>query len=536
MELRYKVIIADDERIVVDGLINYIQWDQFGIDVVATAENGLDAYHLVQTHQPDILITDIVMPDLDGMELIQKLRSSGFNSLKIILLSGFNEFEFAQKAIANGASGYLLKPTSPQDLNDIIGRMVKELNVEKSLEEMLARSQPYLVSSFYNDVFHGQIQDDGEYRYLLNLFGFREIRNRIAVLMVHPIRKAEEGTSSSSDTGGRLYYSVYIVVKRFIEERGLGYVLPDNQYGVVIILSLAEDWQECDEYRNIGRTLDSLRTSIGHYIDVNATISVGSVQEHSLDGLRKSFKDCQTAMNYRVNFGNHATVYYNDLGSLPHSRPPHPSFQLQVLSRALINRDFQAVQTALKEIFSQENGLIFSDEYINDLCRVVLLTVSLTLLEIGESIRDLWTVEEGDDPWKKNFAEIGNLDKLLQWFERFLSVIIRKIVHLSSARNRRLCDQIKQYVTDNIEHNIKLDQLSGKFNLTPNYISSVFKETTGTSYKDFVANVKIDKARELIKTSRYTNAEIALMLGFRNYEHFRKKFKFLTGLNPSEYY
>lgn len=457
-----KVLLADDEVKVLRHLQAAIPWEQLGLEVKATAQTGLDALHATRQTPIDIVITDIRMPGMDGLSLCQKLREQN-PRVQIIILSGFQDFAYAKKAIELQVLGYCLKPIDTGDLTGLLRTAVRN-TMQNKIEN--------------GDALLDLIEDGNS----------NNIRSALHDLGIH-----SDGYYVAASIG------VHNVEKTLGAQ--LSYKLGKHKY---LYLS-SQPFQRANAERIIAYATG--RSGIGLY---PTPVS----PEHLKDAIEDTL-----AMTYQFFVNGHPTV----CDSLVNG--PLVNDVFTKLDHAIKQRE--RLKSLLEELSLANCGLIFNIQTAFIFCnRVASCPFFGGASEYGELM--LYGFEQLP-------TDYVNLNALLKEFASEINPTIQDKVEpvITSCSSSFL--PILRYLDQNYEKDLSLKKIAEHFHLNASYISQLIRSETGLTYTQYVTELRMNKAKELLKTTSLSLAEVSEAVGFNDYFYFIKKFKKEVGVTPGKY-
>lgn len=522
----YKVIIADDEEKICVLLNNSIQWEKLGLKLCCICHNGLELKEAVEKEQPDILITDICMPGMNAIELIKDMREKGDNA-KILIVSGYRQFEYAREALKYGVDNYLLKPIDEEELNEALRKICLEISVEKNdvLTEDIDKIKDTLQSFFLQDIKnHADMKDSvsladindkyytkfrqGVFRVIYvkidikgkenEKFNLRIVQEKIRNKCMETINKVHYDTIVSFVQGGVIFTVNYD---------------PDKEYS---INQLA---------KNI---LEDSRQAVSLFGGLNVTIGIGKMCRDILE-IKDSFQSAADAVIYRIISGTNKVYSCEATCS---EGTVHK--EIDESSRKNFIRIFELCNT---ELFSQKLEDIVKEKRKNILDLYKSLEECVRLFY---SILDETHLEENNDftAGKDILYEMDNaltVMELVSVVEENIKRLMKKILEERRQKGNKPIREAKEYVKKHYASKIKLEDVAKEVALSPSYLSSVFSKEEGMTFVDWVNEYRIEVAKELLRNGDYTVAETCEMVGINNQRYFSKLFKSKVGIKPVEY-
>jgi two-component system, response regulator YesN len=520
----YKVFLVEDEIVTREGIRDNVDWKSAGFEFCGEAPDGEIALPLIEANQPDLLITDIKMPFMDGLQLCKIIREH-MPWVKIIILSGHDEFQYAQTAIQLGVSEYLLKPVSVRDLQSMLGRAVEALDRERIERDHLKSLRQ-------------QVDD--------NLVLLREKFLRRLVLGGFTSAQAIE---QSGQLGLSLIANCYLVVL-------LQIVLPENTRAA-----------SYDDYQHIERIISALVGSnrdaflVQKDIEELLLLIKGDnteqlVQEAAfLVQLIREEIETRTLCSLRIGFGSAerrlGDIYHSFSAALANLSytgegkllPPSERADNQI---GQVRLDQSAVEHFLKSGSVKEFDQFFTSQ-LEPISQAALRSPLVKqylfmdiLLTTAQAINDMGG-EAG-----RVLPEIHEIEMLLARVKTTEDVreeirnIIQRLLAFRDSRvdnqQTRVVDQAKTYIKKNLaDPDLSLNQVAASVNLSPSHFSVVFSQELGETYRDYLSRLRIEHSKELLRTTNLLCSEVAYQSGYNDPHYFSYIFKKNTGLSPQQF-
>lgn len=501
-----KVLVADDEKRVCALICALIDWEGLGMNLVGTAYDGLAALKMIETHQPDLLITDIRMPGIDGLELIRQARLLQ-GELQFIIISGHKQFDYAQHAIKYGVAEYLLKPIKEQELNQTLLRIKKEFEekerVETTIQELRDAKRSLRHSSFTSFLTTGN-------GHLLDQWEEHAPNLAIALIALRGIR------------GRHVLGIIQTKVLHILENSTLTASLASHEGDVYILFSF-EDAQR-EELLAVCQTIvEVLKTQAQLFGDLKSAVALG-VGVTSSKEISTSLQSARHRLSQRLVGGfeqfyqakqeqNIETQIYRDTiasSFTQHCAQGNPNLQSLVdpLFKELSTEPVALIEEVLLQSFLDAQG--FVEEQNPD------LEIDPELLF---ALRDAATVEDLRLRYQQSLSE------LIQAHTENQEHALSKPIKLAKAMiDQEFCDEL-----------LSLERVSDAVHLNPSYFSGLFKKRMGLGFAEYVLEVRMTEAKKLLSQTSKTIAQVAAEVGFRDPKHFSRTFKKHVQMKPNEY-
>jgi Response regulator containing CheY-like receiver domain and AraC-type DNA-binding domain len=514
-----KAIIVDDEPITREGLIDFIEWDKLGVEIIGEAEDGIEGLELAKSGQPDIVICDIKMPRMDGISFASQLKEA-LPSCKVIFLSGYSDVEYLKSAIKINAVDYVEKPVDIEEFEELIKKTVllcrkekmKQLQ-EKELMDKVQRSIPYLQNRLILDIMGSTEADTEKINENLKYIGSTFTEDGQYICCVIKLR----------DNG--MQGKVIENIRSLIQNTGIPFIIGFYEQFIVVVILAGQKYGNEDIYGYC----QHIKEAVKNEFNISLTIGVGR-KEKGLLSIKNSYIGAVDALKYEFYEGPNMVFRYNfSEGSIKGS--------------LLFDREqFVAVENCLKrEDIKSAAGLI--NDMIDDLkvsknpeveqARKALFNIYLLISRIYEE--NVFEIESDNDIlWAKVFMT-GELSNIRTFINNRLMAIEDRINLTKNNREKSVIKDVEDYIKENYNRDISISCISDKVYLTPTYLCLLFKKEKGETINDYLTKVRIEKSKVMLTNRRYKLYEVARMVGYNDANYFAKVFKKITGYNPSDY-
>ncbi len=529
----YRIMLVDDEEEVRTSMIKTMKWEEAGFVVVGDAENGKDALEKIEIYEPDVILTDIKMPYMDGLELARQLKEN-YPSTRIVVFSGFDDFEYAKQAIKCNVTEYILKPVNGEELTAILIKIRDSLNKEmeekrslETLRESYKKNLPLLKEHFFLDLVHGKVDAD-TIALKLQEFKLQNLIGSSVVVACTEISLKQEKRNISSQYKEELYLT--LSVERCLEEKLSGiyeYVLFHSGGRIHMIIALKE-----------AQSLSHLMVLLNHACkeckrihDIDITVGLGEAYPE-IEQAKRSYKEAKAALGYQKIMGKGSTIYIKDMEPLNH-RKPMEFLEENELIAAIKFGNKEDILECIHQIFDKMEEL-----------KLHTIEHQLNILSFIHMIVKLLN-DTGIDTLKifDNTVDLNDLIISLQDsndFKRWLLQVCNKISdHIGTDREnvtQSIINSakllIEKFYSDPL---LSVEVLCQHLHITPTYFSTIFKKETGQSYVSYLTRLRMEKAKEFIELSDEKTYVIARKVGYEDPNYFSYVFKKQFGVSPSRY-
>lgn len=526
-----KLLLVDDEQPILDGLKQLIDWSEIGVSSIKTATNGRDALAVMNNFKPDIIITDIKMPFMNGLELIRTVKED-LPETKCIVLCGYQDFEYARQAMKYGAVRYLVKPVEEEELIEIIEDISKSmLNTSQEKERMedinrkLIESEPFLRNKLLYDVVSGETADLYDVFSKLNRIGIKKVPQKF----VCAVLEFEINDSPGGFTGEDLElvrFAVANIADELICSKAGGLVFYMLKKQIIMLVDVSGLNPHILE-----TLLRDIIYQISKHLNILITIGVSSIQ-NTIEEAPKAFKEAKSALRYKLLIGWGKVISYNDVANDINKGIIIPVSAWKRLENNIITGASGNIPDVVEALFNELRLLKGVDPTeLLEKCRDELLLIRRNIEGIGFEDTLLKDFIDGFDQ-KMYIVTLEELEA------EFIDVFQRLAEDIFQANNmgvKSVINQIKKYIDQNYTDNITLNTLSEKFYINSSYVSRLFKQELGENYVDYLTGKRMEEAIKLLLRTEMHVYEISENIGYGNPKYFSQLFKKYTGMSPKEY-
>jgi two-component system response regulator YesN len=528
----YRIILIDDEPLILAGIASLICWEDYDCSIVGKATNGHAAIDLILETRPDIVITDIRMPVMNGLELIKACKEKNCE-FAFIFLTNLEDFQLAKQAVHLGAVDYLVKlDLKPQTLIQALDRAKEhcsrmESHHNKELYTLLLKdNQKQLERNYFSQLilnppdheFSPNPEIDGRYpKIYLILFQMKPEQVQFGLTEAYDFSFISNQLLDIISGIGTRYFSSHTIL-----------TLQKDMMLLVI-----SPKPESDNEKSLSEFCTKVNVAIGTYFALTAQFGI-SQKRIRPNQLSDAFLEAQSALERCYYDSSLRTAFYSN----PSSRLKQPAqreFNINFLKKSMSAAVLENESQALKEIF-QELSDLFA-QYKPDKTQAVSACIN-----IYSYLHDLLQNENAETnafPYSMNIAEqlsqLGSLDDILLWLNSFCEKICAMLAERKEKRSDKFVYMAKRYINEHYREKLTLSEIAEYLKISPGYLSSSFSRYMNQTVSDYIAEVKIEHAKELINSGQYLIYEIADQLGFENAYYFSKVFKKVTGMAPKNY-
>ena len=522
-----KVVIADDEERICQLIQALVDWKRLGMEIAGMAHNGVEAYQMVQHVHPDILITDIRMPGLSGLELIEKVKES-CPETEIIVISGYAHFEYAQQAIRFGVGHYLLKPINRAELTETLEKLKERIGEREESErsrqvliEKAQKNEHYMRSKLFSALMDGKMEPVSR-ETLENQYGIS-----IKPGIVQPFclkMDCEEETLGSSSVA-ILMSKALEILERNLKGKCLESVMEIRGFYCIGLLNYESRKQE--EIRRILKNcLSQIEVQKAIFQNVEFSAALGT-PVRDVEELASSSSGVRKLIQQRLVKGS---------GRLIEHQESYSSLQSEKILEKYVREMTHAV-----EVMSIEQADAAVEALQKKICEVQkprgcdILDLIYSAADVFAACTQIADRTEQLEWFRKRCEQCSNTEKLFLQLKNFQQKHIQDIEEKRENERVRPVRKAKEYIQNHYGDPITLEEVSSEVGLSPTYFSVLFKKTEGEGFARYLINVRIEQAKILLRETNLPVVEICKKVGYNDLKHFTQTFEKVTEVKPSTY-
>lgn len=529
-----KMFIVDDEDMEREGIRNLHAWEQSGVTIIGEAWNGLSALEALANVEPDVVITDVRMPGMSGLEFAAKLKQR-YPAVKFIFISGYEDFDAARNAVDVNAVAYLMKPINRvvliRTIEKTIGKIVEEKHREEEghrLKHQVEASLPVLREQFLRDMLLGIERVEGERTIQqAKQYGLSLPHGQTAVMVV---KRESSGLDDDEklERQHSLSINVYQELSRLIHEATqLPPVMTrESEFTIVIPCSDAVSPEDMEEH--LEQTAESWLAHLERMTGVRVTIGI-AMADDGVTRIHHMYRRARMAVNRKFYLGSQHVIWYED----DEGTPGEPVLLVQRMKVELAEAIWTADADKIEHMITTcLQGRQMKREQAWFVAADLMNTALQAVAERKDLLRTI--LEQGGAPWDK-MLQPETIDELSEWVVSYIQGIAGLAKACRGKKNEQVVQTIKQCVLEEYMTDLTVEYLAGKVYLAPGYVRKLFKNETGATLKDYIVQTRMNKACELLRRPDYKVNEVAHAVGYENVSYFCAVFKNFYGTTPGEF-
>lgn len=527
----FHVMIVDDEHIIRKGLINFIDWNSLECEVICEADNGILARDLLHSKAPDIVIADIKMPGLDGLGLAEYIYKN-LSGIKVILLTGYSDFKYAQSAIKFNVVDFVLKPSSTEKIIEavnkakkiIIDEQIKEnklLNLENKVKENLQNIQEKFIQDLINGVFSNREN-------ILKKIKQLKINLKNYYVLVYKI-DIDRAIVTNSALDKKV--NTLVEIKNFMSmifKDLKHYTLIINNKTLCTLISFRNSNSQNTQY--ILNKSEKILNFVNNFINIPISIGISNMHTKPSD-IQVAFAEAQKCLSYKFYGDSNIFIYSHYEESEHHFIEKTTNDYIDRIIKYVGSGNNHEAVEELHELFEYQKTSKQPIEHIKTTAILICSHCSKLLNNYHLNFSDMLNSSDNICEYILQCESIVKLSDILE-------IIIQSTASSLNSldfQDNYIIKKAMNYVNENYQNCIKLDVLADFIHVNSCYLSRLFKKETGSTLTETITKLRIEKAKELLISKKYKTYEIASMVGFEDPAYFSYVFKKHTGLSPNHY-
>ncbi len=520
-----KVIMADDEVVILNGLKHMVPWEKLEIELVGEAQNGTDLLREILDKKPQVVISDIKMPGLTGLDVIRQVKEAGLDDIKFIFISGFQEFTYAKEALAYGAVDYLLKPVNALDLEEAIKKALEQFE-EHSVSKLFEESESE-IELLFDKINEGNEVDSKELKKNFDKLQI-DLENKLFIglsigILPTDIRKLREQSITKYHL---TQFSVFNRTAELFKEQKCGFMIKRDEDAIHLIMVLEKD----DEMGFFERYVHPIRSEVEREFNVELHIGIGMRTDNVMQ-LKNVYKTSKFAfVNYFFeeksvldfdNMHKQYTVSFED-----YTKQLDEVFQAILLKEG---RVLEQVDKILQMIYEIHYGNPYATK-----TRVINFMDDL-MLKINQYSLIRKSYEKEQEELQNKIRDALNYPELHKLVMKYYEGLVADIYQTERVREASSIEMIKRFIREHYMEDLSVKKVAEFACVSQNYFSAMFKKETGENFKAYLTAIRMEEAMKLLLDTEMKTYEIGEAVGYNNVRRFVDAFRSKYGMSPMDY-
>ncbi len=532
----YKVIVVDDEHLVLRELHSYINWSKIGLEIVGEAKNGEEACTLVELLHPHIVITDMNMPGLNGLQFIEWLRKNGY-ATKVIVLSGYDDFKYTRPSFLLDAFDYLLKPLNETELIQSLIRAVEEIKHEsgEKLNEitrhfLMNRAMGLMRDNFLSNVIHGVIRDENEMLIEADELKFIFPMSGLQAVVIKSYYIDNRIHQTFNGNWDLFYYSALNIINECLSEINVISFRNTKKTNEFVAIVSCQSKQHIEQ---VSLLVKRMEAALSKYSRTAICTGIGG-RKNRISDISASYAEAVNSIESKA----FSLVKYDgtDFDSKLES------------NRKSVHLKWKAWLENIRLFV--EGSATFTSAYLINQIDELFVELELAALSIQELkkylVNTLLLLERFNDEtagschqlifqYKQHIEEM-ELQRVKSSLIQIISCLVDDLLgNAAQIRNsKEMIEHVKRYVQDNYS-TASLDEISKRFFINKSYFCTLFKSVTGSHFSDYLTEIRMEKAKLMLGNGHLKTYEINKKVGYKDQRYFSQVFRKYTGVQPGTY-
>lgn len=532
-----KIMVVDDEMLLRLAIKNLMNWEEYGYQMIEDTSSGETAIEIIRENTPDILITDVKMPRMDGVELIKYIEQY-YPRIRIIVLSGYSDFDIVKSALLHGADDYILKPDiTPEGLLNIVNKVRdKHFKNENSSKEKRVKENEveknflHLRNEFLRELVLGKLDGSDEIekqnilykagllkgKYILCTIKFDNI-HEISSLYDNHDRKMLKGTALN-------------IIKEIFSFKGAYFSVEYDEYVCLIYMN---GYSEKEFLSSIYDFTGKLSSGLSRYVNISVSIGLSKITG-GRDEIARAYGQCTKAIEYRFYTGGGKVHNYMENAFMDEdiSKQWHKFRNTRLLKEQLEKENWNWIS----EYFAKVTGEFEQKRYPPDFVRKAIADILLIIQSL--------LIEMVDNPWENAYSNeiifnrvmgMETVQAMNEFIKEYLSYINAYLQKAKNEKYSNIVSKAIENIVNDYDKEISLVSISEKINVNSSYLSRLFLNETGKNFVDYLTDIRMEKARKYLERGKFQIQEVSEMVGYKSPKYFNRVFKSKTGVSPCHY-
>lgn len=528
---QYSVLLVDDEEDVFQVILKKLDWEAMGFRIAGYARNGVEALEIAEEMQVDVVMTDIKMPYMDGLTLCKKLKET-YPDIKVIIFSGFDEFEYAKEAIKIEAEEYILKPINANELREVFERirinLDKELDEKRNIEKLrehYLNSLPVLQENFFISLIDGRIPKDQIEKYAGSCQV--DLKGPYFVVSILHISSTDAVDTGAPDEP----YLLAVLVKKLVEEQLAGQW--DSRIvsylGDIIVITQLADGTAAVHFTD---AMDKICKMAKRICGAKVTAGIGHVCEQPYQ-LPLSYQGARNAISYRVLYGNTRAINIAEMDPQENVDMPWEEPYIQNIIKKIKMGEEEPLRLTIGEFTEKLSSLKMSLQKY----RILIMELITEIFRFGSNNQiNMEAVFGKENDIYGQALQLESPEALRNWLDDNCIKIQKQVIHERQDTTKSFVIKAVEYVEEHYgDQDLSIETVCNHLCVSASYFSTVFKKETGKTFINYLTEFRMQQAVDLLLMQNEKTYIIAERVGYSDPNYFSYVFKKQFGTSPSKY-
>lgn len=531
----YKVLLVDDEALIREAISENIKWNELGYEFCGACANGKEAIEAIEKEEPHLLLTDICMPHMDGLELAKYVHNK-YPQIKVIIISGYDDFDYAKQALTYQVKEYILKPITSFELSEVLEKTKESLDEEHKSTQSLKKIQqaynnniPFMKERLLNHLIYGQNLKEDMLSKLKELDAIL-LGKYFSVILIEEDDYMEFFKNYPEEDETLARFAIFNVAQEIVQNELCGLAFQNAEEKPVII---CEENSEILLEKCVTELSDKVRGAIYKYLGMKTSAIIGRSVE-GLQMVRQSYENAKSALEYKFMMGGNRTIYGKDILVKKEEGAFHINYWIEKLILMVKANQTKEMKNVVYDFFEALRSSYLSKNRIYINIQQAVITIMMVLDEADS--RGDSDIMRQEKQFLMGMYEQKHLSDVEELFLEFCCCVSDCLSSERDSYCRKQAIMALDYIEKNYGNNeVSLNTVCSYLAMSTSYFSSVFKNVTGETFIEALTKKRIEKAKLLFENTALKTYEIANEVGYIDPHYFSAIFKKAMGCTPTEY-
>ncbi|MEG1505282.1 MAG: response regulator, partial [Lachnospiraceae bacterium] len=532
-EKMYKVLLVDDEFLIREAISENIHWEELGYELSNVCENGKEAIAEIENNPPDLILSDICMPYVDGIELAKYVYEH-CPEIKIVIISGYDNFDYAKSAIAYQVMEYILKPVTASELSDVLLRMKNRLDEEKEkgqfdkIKEAYEKSMPLLKERFLNQFVKGKGEvPDAKER--LESYGISLQGECFCALQIQCQSGFNFEHHGQRMTDELALFAVYNITEESLELEENCEVFQDTGNVTTVLMAGESEYQLEDRIKNIFHKIQQLVCTL---LQINTVVLAGRCVSR-IEEIPQSYQNAVAVKEFEFLFGENVLLFGKEFSHRTVEDDIDITRWQERFVMAVKQNNERDLKLYTANFFEKIRSTFTSKNKTLSYVQSIILKIMFSADELG---MDEQMIFEKEESFLEELNHQNHLEDVKELLYQFCMEIANEIGQSRDSLGKQQAIKALEYIDKNYQDSgISLNSACRYMAMSTSYFSAMFKNYTGITFIEALTKKRIEKAKELFQTTQMRSYEIAEEVGYSDPHYFSSTFKKYVEESPTEY-
>lgn len=516
----YKVLLVDDEPSVIERL-TMMDWNKYGFSICGTAQNGEDALEIIKLCDPDLVVTDLKMPVIDGLKLINLSNEYLNSKAKFVILSGYGEFTFAQEAMKLKVSGYMLKPLDHIEFEETISKMAQQIRNDRMNREYTDKRLAFVAGQTIRRIIEGEGKRK-LYERAAMLFDIGDKEEIKCLLIDAGLNKSEDKPLVGQENRTKKNQARKILETMLGENKYNLFEDKEERFGIIL-------HKRMPFYNAIGSFASELAVRLEGCTGIPVLLSLSACAT-GVDMLPEVYMQSRFVQSFAFFFNEGCLIRHEDIQNRNMDNLPcmkNPKDLIEVICGGSTDK----IAPVVRQLFFKFQENMKAPGSIRGFIRNLEFEAIKLISEMNGNPEEFTQLVVEFE----KVMETLTMKKLQEFFLELCLQLAEAISSLKQSNNRDIVSELKSHIRNNFNKDIKLKELASVFYMNPVYLGQLFKKSTGIQFNEYLHAVRVEEAKKLLKRTGMKISEIALAVGYSDPKYFLSKFRAIVNQSPSDY-